>query len=223
MEQCKKQFSVKNPISTGTNLLISSLALMAEEGRKLGDITTELQECAYFCHISRESTCISSAYDLPAAANEIRGAKQRAEAGKSWLGVQELTTPTKPKTCYSGTSSTTRCQNLSDEASPLLILSVTRLTFSSDALCHQWGKHDSSLLKMEACRACFKGGKQVPSPVAATAQKASGMWPQGQRAQLLSACAGKGEEEETEKASWSLKVELEMLSWKGLHLGKKVA
>lgn len=66
---------------------------MAEEGRKLGDRTTELQECAHFYHVSREPTCISSAYDLPAAANKIRGAKQRAGAGKSWLGVQELATP----------------------------------------------------------------------------------------------------------------------------------
>lgn len=96
MEKCKRKFSDKNSISTGINSLTSSLALMAEEERNLGDIlNTELQECAYFCHVSRESTCIASAYDLPAAANKICGAKQRARAGKSWLGVQKLATPPK--------------------------------------------------------------------------------------------------------------------------------
>lgn len=96
MKKCKRQFSVKNPISTGVNSLTSSLALMAEKGRNLRDVLyTKLQECAYFCHVSREPTCVTSAYDLPAAANKICGAKQRAGAGKSWLGMQKLATPPK--------------------------------------------------------------------------------------------------------------------------------
>lgn len=77
MERCKRQFSAKTRISTGVNSLTSSLALMAEEGRHLGDnLHRKLQECAYFCHISREPTCIASAHDLPAAASKIRGVKQ---------------------------------------------------------------------------------------------------------------------------------------------------
>lgn len=88
MERYKRKFSVKKPISAGTNFLTSSLALMG--GRNLGNIlNTELQECAYFCHASREPTCTARACNLPAAANQIRGAKQRAGAGKSWLGVQK--------------------------------------------------------------------------------------------------------------------------------------
>lgn len=39
----------------------------------------------------------------------------------------------------------------------------------------------------------------MPSLVAATAEKASGAWPPGQRAQLLSACTGKGEQEHEPK------------------------
>lgn len=36
----------------------------------------------------------------------------------------------------------------------------------------------------------------MPSPVAVPARKASGVWPQGQRAQLLCAGTGKGEEQQ---------------------------
>ncbi|KAI1238809.1 hypothetical protein IHE44_0011899 [Lamprotornis superbus] len=48
------------------------------------------------------------------------------------------------------------------------------------------------------------GGQRAK--LGATERKASGVWLQGQRAQLLSACTGKGEEEQTLKPSWSLKM-----------------
>lgn len=126
------------------------------------------------------------------------GRSREQEQGRAGWGCRSWQPPQtkwRAQGCYSGTSSTTWCQNLSDEASSLLILSVTPLTFSSlPSVGKTWFNPAKN------GRACFKGGKQVPSPVAATAQKASGMWQQGQRAQLLSACAGKGEEEGTEKA-----------------------
>lgn len=68
---------------------------MAEEVRNLGDIlNSELGGCAYFCHISSEIACITSAYELSAPANKVCGAKQRAGGGKSWpWGVQKLAPP----------------------------------------------------------------------------------------------------------------------------------
>lgn len=60
---------------------------MAEEVRNLGDIlNSELGGCAYFCHISSEIACITSAYELSAPANKVCGVKQRAGGGRSWPG-----------------------------------------------------------------------------------------------------------------------------------------
>lgn len=177
MEKCKRKFSVQNPIGTGINSLTSSLALMAEEGRNLGDIlNTELQECAYFCHVSRESTCIASAYDLPAAANKICGEELTggAEAGnapkanegskgvpvaypaprgvQTFLLKRLLSLSTRARaTKHSRPPSHPHLLSDTSGLGAMPLLGAARVF----ALCHQQGKRDSSVLKMEVCRACF--------------------------------------------------------------------